>query len=183
MDVTGRSEHGSSCRAARSARVETPRTDQVRAIRAWGADESGQAVAEFAIVAVLLCLLVFGITQFGQAFNTANDETHLADMAARYAAVNYNPSTSGQSFIAWVKAQGGTSFSKNGTICISFPNNTSNVGDPVKIVAKSSSFSLQPLTALFQVAHKAGLPTPITIQGQAVMRLEAAPTVYGAGCA
>jgi Flp pilus assembly protein TadG len=131
-------------------------------------------------VATLFCLLVFGITQFGQALNTANDETHLADMAARYAAVNYNPSTSGQSFVAWVKAQGGTSFSKNGSVNICFPNGTSNVGDPVEVVTQSSAFSLQPLTALFAVAKRAGLPTPITIQGKAVMRLEASPSVYSA---
>jgi hypothetical protein len=144
------------------------------------AEQGGQAIAEFAVVSVLFCLLVFGITQFGQALNVANDETHLADMAARYAAVNYNPATSGQTLIAWVKAQGGTSFSKNGTVCISFPNGTSNIGDPVMVVAKSSAFSFQPLSSLFGIWKKAGLPT-ITIQGQAVMRLEAIPS-YPAAC-
>jgi Flp pilus assembly protein TadG len=169
---------------ARDARVTATRPAWLGTARRLAVDEAGQTVVEFAVVLVLFCLLIFGVTQFGQAMNVANDETHLAEMAARYAAVNYNPgSAGGQSFVAWVKAQGGSSFAKTGQICISFPNSTANVGDPVEIVAKSNAFSLQPLATLSSLAKGVGLTPQITIQGQAVMRLEAAPSVYVPGCA
>ena len=99
-------------------------------------------------------------------------------VAARYAAVNFNPSTSGQTFAAWVKSQAGTSLSGAGTVCISFPNSTSNVGDPVKVVVTSGTFSWQALSGVMSIA---GLPT--TMRGSATMRLEAPPTVYGPACA
>lgn len=144
--------------------------------------EGAQATVEFALVLTLFLFLVFGVTQFGLALNTANDETHLADEAARYAAVNYNPATNGQSLVAWIKSQADTTFSGNGTVCISFPNGTSNIGDPVLVKVTSSVFNWQPLTALDSlVGQTLGLPT--TIAGQAYMRLEAPPTVYSAGCA
>lgn len=169
-------EDGSSARSASTVRVA------LRRAGTRAAAESGQTLVEFAVVLVALCLLVFGITQFGQAFNVANDETHLAEMAARYAAVNYNPgSANGLTFVQWVMRQGGTSFAKNGQISICFPNGTSNVGDPVKVVAKSSVFSFQPLTALASLAKSVGIPAQITIQGQAVMRLEAPPSMYAGG--
>src|SRR6266536_3564927 len=50
--------------------------------------EDGVALIEFALVLPLLLLLVLGVIDFGKAFNYKNDETHLANQAARYAAVN-----------------------------------------------------------------------------------------------
>jgi Flp pilus assembly protein TadG len=50
--------------------------------------EDGVALVEFALVLPLLLLLVLGVIDFGKAFNYKNDETHLANQAARYAAVN-----------------------------------------------------------------------------------------------
>ena len=138
-------------------------------------------MVEFALVAVLLLLLIFAITQFGLAMNTSNDETHLANEVARYATVNYNPSTGGQSLSAWAKAQGDTNMiSGGGQICISFPSGTSNIGDPVQVVV-SSTMNWQPLYGLSQLVGGA-LPASSTISGSAVMRLEAQPSVYSAGC-
>ena len=54
-------------------------------------DESGTALVEFAFVLPLLLVLVLGIADFGRAFNYWIDSTHLANVAARYAAVNKNP--------------------------------------------------------------------------------------------
>jgi Flp pilus assembly protein TadG len=53
--------------------------------------EEGVALVEFAFVLPLLLVLVLGIVDFGKAFNYKNDETHLANQAARYAAVNNSP--------------------------------------------------------------------------------------------
>src|SRR5207253_9556854 len=59
------------------------------------ADERGVALIEFALVLPLLLLILFGMIDFGKAFNYWNDETHLANEAARYAVVNKNPLGSG----------------------------------------------------------------------------------------
>ena len=46
---------------------------------------------EFALVLPLLLLLVFGMLDFGKAYNYWNDATHLTAEGARYAAVNRKP--------------------------------------------------------------------------------------------
>lgn len=141
-------------------------------------------MVEFALVLGLFLLLVFGVTQFGLAMNATNDETHLADEAARYAAVNYNPATTaGQSLAAWIKAQADTSLSGGGSVCISFPTGTSHIGDPVKVVVTSGTIGWQPLPAIINVLKLADPGLPSTTSGSATMRLETPPTTYGAGCA
>lgn len=50
-------------------------------------DEDGAAAIEFAIVASLLFMLVFGIIDFGFGFHTWNGTAHAAREGARYAAV------------------------------------------------------------------------------------------------
>ena len=53
--------------------------------------ERGTAVVEFALVAPLLFLIVFGIIEFGRILNAYNQLTQLAGQGARAAAVNRNP--------------------------------------------------------------------------------------------
>ena len=53
--------------------------------------ERGTAVVEFALVAPILFMLVFGILDFGRALNYYNDITQLAGQGARAAAVDRNP--------------------------------------------------------------------------------------------
>ena len=48
-------------------------------------------MVEFALVAPLLFLIVFGIIQFGRILNAYNDLTQLAGQGARAAAVSSNP--------------------------------------------------------------------------------------------
>jgi hypothetical protein len=55
------------------------------------ARERGAALIEFVLVLPLVLLLLFGMIDFGKAFSYWNDETHLANEAARYAVVNKNP--------------------------------------------------------------------------------------------
>ena len=151
-----------------------------RRLRQHAADERGQATVELALVAVLLLLLVFGITQFGLALNASNDETQLASVVARYAAVDYNPA-SGQSLAAWAKAQADSTIVSSGSqVCFSFPNGTSNIGDPVQVVVKTT-MNWQPLHGLSRLVGGA-IPSTTTLQGSATMRLEATPTIYSAGC-
>lgn len=141
------------------------------------AAEDGQALVEFALVLPVLLLVVMGILWFGRAFNYSTDETHLANVAARYAAVNSNPGAPNQSLKEWILGQIDTSELKNGSsdvpnpaqLAICFPNGTSNVGDPVE-VAITSTFHFIPILKLGNV----------TIKRTATMRLEATPTTYTA---
>jgi Flp pilus assembly protein TadG len=58
--------------------------------RLWRS-ERGTAVVEFALVAPLLFLLVFGVIDFARALNYYNNLTQIAGQGARAAAVNRNP--------------------------------------------------------------------------------------------
>jgi TadE-like protein len=54
-------------------------------------NQRGAALIEFVLVLPLVLLILFGMIDFGKAFSYWNDETHLANEAARYAVVNKNP--------------------------------------------------------------------------------------------
>jgi Flp pilus assembly protein TadG len=66
-------------------------TSRRRRLRQLVGSERGTAVVEFALVAPILFLLVFGILDFGRALNYYNDITQLAGQGARAASVNRNP--------------------------------------------------------------------------------------------
>ena len=146
--------------------------------------ERGVALVEFALILPVLALLLFGMLDFGKAFNYWIDETHLANEGARFAVVNKNPASSG-SLQQYIRDQvtsnelrnGGTSSVPNPIqVCISFPNGTSNVGDPVRVTLTATYRWLGVLAARMSV-------TQTTISGASTMRLEAKPTSYSAGCA
>jgi Flp pilus assembly protein TadG len=133
-------------------------------------EERGQALVEFALIGTVFLMILFGIAQFGLALNSANDETHLANEVARYAAVNYNPS-SGQSLLSWVKStQSDSNMMANGSqICVSFlqgsDGNTGQVGDPIQVTV-STTMNWLPIL---------GVGPSTTVTGKAVMRIEASP--------
>src|SRR5439155_20151157 len=81
--------------------------------RRSAADERGVALVEFGLVLPLILLLLFGMIDFGKAFNYWNDETHLANEAARYAVVNKNP-LGGSSLEAAIKQDADSAELKNG---------------------------------------------------------------------
>jgi Flp pilus assembly protein TadG len=56
------------------------------------ARERGQALVEFVLILPVFLLIVFGVVEFGRAFNYWIDVTHLANEGSRYAAVNRWPS-------------------------------------------------------------------------------------------
>src|SRR5262249_11331792 len=72
------------------ARLTEP-SRRFRGARRLVRSERGTAVVEFALVAPLLFLLVFGIIEFGRILNAYNQLTQLAGQGARAAAVNRNP--------------------------------------------------------------------------------------------
>jgi Flp pilus assembly protein TadG len=143
--------------------------------------EAGQAMVEFVLVLPVLLLILFGIAQFGLALNSANDETHVANLVARYATVDENPATGGKSLQTWGKEQLDQNALKNGAkVCISFPSGE-ETGQPV-LVEVTSKVSPLNVFKLFPAVNKV-LATDVN--GKAYMRLEAPPTaaVYKAGCA
>lgn len=53
--------------------------------------DTGAALVEFAIITPLLLLLVFGIIEFGRAYNAQNTLTHAAREGAREYAITQDP--------------------------------------------------------------------------------------------
>jgi hypothetical protein len=105
--------------------------------------ERGTAVVEFALIALPLCLIVFGILDFGRALNYYNNLTQLAGQGARAATVNQNPNggpatpsgggtPSFQQILACAAASG--ELRKGASITVASPLAT-KVGDPVTITA------------------------------------------------
>jgi hypothetical protein len=148
-------------------------------------DEDGQAMVEFALVITVLLVVVLGIVTFGRAMNYDEQETHLVNEAARFAAVNQVPAGASGTLGNWLRAQasGDSPELGHGTgsvggapqVCVSFPNGTDNVGDPIKI-SMSFGFSWVPIFKL-NVAST-------TITRSATMRIEVPPSnsFFAAGC-
>jgi Flp pilus assembly protein TadG len=141
-------------------------------------DERGVSLVEFALVLPLLAVLLFGMLDFGKAFNYWIDTTHLANEGARWAVVNKNPGDG--TLQQYIQEQGTTAELVNGGtasvptgvgVRICFPAGTSNVGDPVKVEVKVDYHWL-PL-----IGNRIG-SAKTTIKGTSTMRLEAAPTNY-----
>lgn len=146
-------------------------------------DQRGVAMVEFALILPLLLAVVVGIVSFGRAMNYDEQATHLANEAARYAAVGQVPPGATGTLGAWVRSQADTPELRNGgttslpaapSVCLSYPNGTANLGDPVQV---SMSFTFYWLPIL-----NAGPSSTIT--RTATMRIEQAPTgsFYSAGC-
>jgi Flp pilus assembly pilin Flp len=141
-------------------------------------DERGTAVVEFALVLPLLALFLFGVLDFGRAYNYWIDQTHLASEAARYAAVDQNPDPAKASFLEAVRDQasgalhdGGSSVPDPIQLCVSFPNGTHEVGDPVQVEVKST----------YQFMDLFGIDLAQDVKATSTMRLERVPTNYADG--
>src|SRR5436190_21746706 len=85
--------------------------------------EKGTALVEFALILPILLLILFGLLDFGKAFNYWNDETHLAAEGARWAVVDSNPGGS-QSLQEYIQQQADSAELRDlAVVCVSFPNN------------------------------------------------------------
>jgi Flp pilus assembly protein TadG len=147
----------------------------MRHIKSRLADERGTAVVEFAIVLPVLAVVLFGIIDFGRVLNYWNDENQMAADGARWAAVNHNPSTSGQSLQDYIQSQADTTELKSGTSGDGVSTKATvtiwtsgTAGDPVRIcvASKFHFFKILKLTA------------DLKTHGAAEMRLEQAATNY-----
>jgi len=140
--------------------------------------ERGQTLVELALALPVLLLLVLGVVDFGRALGYKNDMTHLANSAARYAAVNKAPTGySGQTAIRDGVRAGAPDNLRLGTgpipspvqIIFSFPGGPAAhcVGDAVKVTVTAHYNWLG-----FLKSH-AGLPTLGTdMTSSSTMRIE-----------
>jgi len=140
--------------------------------------ERGTAVVEFALIAPILFLLVFGILDFGRLLNYYNQETQLVGQGARAAAVSRNPCTDTAASGTSIQTQLGTTcatgeLQNNTTFCIQ-PATAPTVGQPVTVTA-SYSFRFLPL-----IGAVLGSPT-VHVTAKQTVRQEATPT-YTTGC-
>lgn len=96
------------------------------------ADQHGAVLVEFALVLPLLLLLLLGMVEFGRAFNYWIDETHLANVAARWAAVDKSPGSGGLQ--EEILAEADTEQLRRGArVCINLPSGSAGkVGEPVE---------------------------------------------------
>lgn len=141
-------------------------------------EEGGQALVEFALVALPLMLILLGIVDFARALNYYNDLTQIAGQGARAAAVNSNPdgtTASGTSIqtalisaldTRELKAVHSPAWTN---ICITHVPTTT--GDPVTVHA-SYEFHFIPLV------H----PVSITLSATQTERFEGLTPSYLSGC-
>jgi Flp pilus assembly protein TadG len=106
--------------------------------------ERGQVLVEFAIVLPVLLLLIQGIIDFGRFLNYTNQESNMAAQGARWAAVDYIP-TSGtlQAYITGQALGGLGSTAGDVTsaahVYIYYPTGSSNVvGNPIRVCVVAS---------------------------------------------
>ena len=149
-------------------------------------DECGQALVEFAIVVPLFLILMFGIIDFGQALNYWNDETNMANVAARYAVVL--PASSSNSYPAcslsgvaatnlttYVQCMASNSYSLSGlSVCVKDLTNPTvpspfQAQDQIEVEIKYSDHVpvLGPLTPW---------TVPFNLSSSATMMMEQTPT-------
>jgi len=151
-------------------------------------DARGDALVEFALVAPLLFVVLFGMIDFGKAFNYWLDENHLASQAARLAAVdNTSPSgtcldgstpTGSPLLLSYIKCNADSSeLRSNATVCVHFPSLNTSTGNPVRITVSTTYTWLPIIGSLF------GGAGTTTITGDATMRLENNSSLTDGQCA
>jgi hypothetical protein len=131
----------------------------------------GQAIVELAVVLPVILILILAIVDIGKAYGYQNDETHLANEAARYAAVaNCGSGCPAVDLAVKNDAPGEL---KNGTgsivapvtVSLCYPQGSGS-GNPVRATVTATYRWLPYL------ATKVGLPTTVAITATATSRME-----------
>jgi len=159
-------------------------------LRKLAREESGVALTEFALIAPVLFLVLFGMLDFGRAINYWNDETQIASAGARFAVVSGNngivpgnclDGTTPATLAKYIQCQADTNELRNGSssvskaqVCISAAGGGA-VGQPVKVNV-STNFNWIPF-----IGSRIGV-VQTKISGTATMRLEKAWATAGTVC-
>ena len=150
--------------------------------RRMDANERGAALVEFVLVLPLVLLLLFGMVDFGKAFNYWNDETHLANEAVRYAVVNKNP-LGGPDLETAVKQDADSGELKNGcsgcsidtpgiTVSFCFVNKDPSTGAPITSVGAPLRATVSANYHWLAFLVGQGLRAQSGLTGSATMRIE-----------
>jgi hypothetical protein len=171
-------------RLARRSAKGTRRTATRDRLRARYRAEDGQGMIELAIGVSVLLVIALVVVDFGKAINYWNAENHVANLAARYAAVGTLPTTgtcpNKATLTDYINCEvklnspelqppyGGAHGVQTFTACVSIPNDA--VGQPVT-VKLTAGYNWLPLPALGGAFHF----SDSNLSGQATMRIEQAP--------
>jgi hypothetical protein len=132
----------------------------------------GQAIVELAVVLPVILILILTIVDIGKAYGYQNDETHLANEAARFAAVA-SCGSGCPGIIAQVK-QDAPSELENGTGSIEPPGMSVEICYPDGFAVGNRVRAT--VTATYRwlpyLAGKLGLPTTVQITASATSRIE-----------
>ena len=131
--------------------------------------ERGQTLVEFAIVLPVLILIILGILYFGRYEDYANQETQLAEEGVRWAAVNNNPSTSGQTLAQYIVSQAQPEL-QNGSSDVTSPA-TAYIYQPTGATYASGQPIRVCIVATVKFPSPIGTPTAQITQS-ATMRIE-----------
>jgi hypothetical protein len=147
-------------------------------------DERGQSAVEFALIVPVFVLFLSLVIYAAVAFNGWIDATHLANAAARYAAVGTEEPEGSGSCVAekkpagacltkWVSGQADSTFVKNAEVTICRPEGKGKleVGKPVEVKLKFT-YNWAPL---FETLNSKG-------ESKSVMRVEVASEKEYLGC-
>jgi Flp pilus assembly protein TadG len=135
-------------------------------------EERGTAVVEFALVALPLFLIVFGMLDFGRALNYYNDMTQLTGQGARAASVNQNPNggPADANFQQQLVDAADSNELKSGiSVCVT--DMPASTGDRVTVTA-SYTFTFIPLVRT----------ATLTLHASQSARFEASSPSFSAGC-
>jgi Flp pilus assembly protein TadG len=138
--------------------------------------DDGQALVELAFVLPILLLILFGIIDFGLALNNQNQDTNVANIAVREAAVVGTTTyamcgtTTEASINAWAQCESTQMGGPAVSVCVAdvagaSPSGTYTTGDPVKVEVTSNFAWLKLITG--KVGNLSS-----TIGGDATMRVE-----------
>jgi Flp pilus assembly protein TadG len=143
-------------------------SQQLLRLRGRLREERGQAIVEFAVVLPVLVMIILGILYFGRYEDYTNQETQLAEMGVRWAAVDNNPGASAQTLQQYIQSQaqpelrtGSSDVTQAATVYVYYPSGSGGLGNPVRVC----------------VVAKVSFPTPVTliaptIAQAATMRIE-----------
>lgn len=133
--------------------------------------ESGQSAVEFGLIVPFMVFLIWALVDFGKGVNYWLDANHLANQAARAAAVLGNQAPPGGNLCTYIQQQAETTELRNGTGSVTSalkvqiaPGGSSQIGDPVTAT----------VTAPYQWIPFIGGST-FNITASATMRLEQLP--------
>jgi Flp pilus assembly protein TadG len=159
--------------------------------------ERGQALVEFAVVLPVLIMIILGILYFGRFEDYSNQETQLAEMGVRFAALNTNPGAPTQKLQDYIQSQAqpelqaGSSDVTKAQVFIYYPTTAPSgnvVGQSVRVCVVSKMTFPTPLgTPSTAIVQAATMRIEVKQAGSVPTSFAADPTTAGspavtAGC-